>query len=85
MWGAVSYKDIPAPPPIFPSPLKPPIPAGDSLPQKGSPVGIYDGVYATSTIDLRLGYFSQSARVPLHPIQPSCALYYYLGEGGRGF
>ncbi len=28
-------------------------------------------------MDLLLGYFSQSARVPLHPIQPSC--YYLLG------
>jgi hypothetical protein len=34
-------------------------------------VNLSDAVYATSTMDLRLRYFSQSARVPLHPIQYS--------------
>jgi hypothetical protein len=34
-------------------------------------VNLPDAVYATSTMDLRLRYFSQSARVPLHPIQYS--------------
>jgi hypothetical protein len=36
-------------------------------------VNLSDAVYATSTMDLRLRYFSQSARVPLHPIQYSLA------------
>ncbi len=49
----------------------PPSPAGDILPQKGSSVGIYDSVYATSSMDLRPGYFNKNPRVPLHPIQPS--------------
>jgi hypothetical protein len=40
-------------------------------PQKGSLVNLSDAVYATSTMDLRLRYFSQSPRVPLHPIQYS--------------
>ena len=43
-------------------------------PQKGSLVNLSDAVYATSTMDLRLRYFSQSARVPLHPIQYSLHL-----------
>ena len=34
-------------------------------------MNLSDAVYATSTMDLRLRYFSQSARVPLHPIQYS--------------
>jgi hypothetical protein len=46
-------------------------PAGDILPQKGSSDGIYDGVYATSSMDLRPGYFNKYPRVPLHPIQYS--------------
>ncbi len=49
-------------------------PAGDILPQKGSSDGIYDGVYATSSMDLRPGYFNKYPRVPLHPIEYSLAL-----------
>ncbi len=49
-------------------------PAGDILPQKGSSDGIYDGVYATSSMDLRPGYFNKYPRVPLHPIQYSLRL-----------
>ena len=37
-------------------------------------MNLSDAVYATSTMDLRLRYFSQSARVPLHPIQYSLEL-----------
>jgi hypothetical protein len=39
---------------------------GVILPQKGTPVGICNGVYATSSMDLRSGYISTIARVPLH-------------------
>ncbi len=47
------------------------IPGGGPLQMLLTLVNLSDAVYATSTMDLRLRYFSQSARVPLHPIQYS--------------
>ena len=46
-------------------------------------MNLSDAVYATSTMDLRLRYFSQSARVPLHPIQYSLIGTVEVNHGGR--